>query len=262
LIASVAAAWVWVPASNAFRIRHVEITGTSAVGDLEVRERIDRSLAGKTVFTVDEDALAATVEELPFVESVRVERHLPGGLELHVTEYRPLALAYGDGEFWLVAHDGRILGKARRSEWAGRIPTVTIRSDDLKPGTRVADEPSLQLLSSRSSDSILAFDVIRSSTHSLVATLVDGVEVRFGRPVELRQKVLVAERLMRDAARKDADLLYLDVTVPAKPAWCMRTNIACTLPRGPRDESSSDEGAATTPEEQGGDEVAPDEAIG
>jgi cell division protein FtsQ len=233
LLVGVVAAWVVVPASDAFRIRHLEVTGASAVGDLEVRERIDSLLTGETVYTVDEDKVAARIEELPFVRSVRVERHLPGGLQLHVLEYRPLALGYGDGGYWLVARNGRVLAKARPKEWSGRIPAVTLRDGDIKPGDHVDDEPALRLLSSRPASSTLEFATIKADEYAITAELVDGTEVRFGRPIALRQKLLVAEKMLQEAARKDLEPRYIDVTVPGKPAFCAKSVVACGMRRGP-----------------------------
>lgn len=253
LLVGVVAAWVVVPASDMFRVRHLEVTGASAVGDLEVRERIDTLLEGKTVFTVDEDKLAARIEELPFVRSVRVERHLPGGLQLHVVEYRPLALGYGDGRFWLVARNGRVLAKASGKEWSGRIPTVTLRDGDIKAGDHVEDEPALRLLSSRSADSTLMFETIEADEYSITAQLVGDIEVRFGRPVALRQKLLVAEAMLQHAARKDLEPRYIDVTVPGKPAFCARSVVACGMRRGPAPADATGANAADSAGRAGDD---------
>ncbi|MCW2926519.1 MAG: hypothetical protein JWM86_487 [Thermoleophilia bacterium] len=262
LAASVIAAWVFVPASDAFRIRHVEVTGARSVGDLEIRARVDELLAGKTVFTVDEAAVERRLEELPFVREATVHRHLPGGLELHVVEYRPLALGYGRGGTWLVARDGRVLAKARKDEWAGRVPVVMLRSRHLEPGSRLDDEPALRLLTALPSGSSLQFRLIQATRFELTAQVEDAdgtVEVRFGRTDQLRQKVLVAEKVLREARRRDRELLYLDVTVPSRPAPCAKATTACHLPRGPvADDVAATASAAETtvsPDERGGDEL-------
>ncbi len=238
-VATVAVAWFVVPASDAFKIRHVEVTGTAAVDDLQVRERADSMLAGKTVFTVDRDAIAKRIEELPFVQSVSVERHVPGGLELHVTEYEPLALAYGDGDFWLVSHDGRVLSKVDGDAWKGRIPTIVLRGDRVKPGMRLDDEPALQLLEAVPTGSTITFDTIRMEDEQLVAELPDGVDVRFGRPVDLVLKAAVVERMLQLAQRHGSKLLYIDVSVPGKPAMCLDESVQCHLPRGPKQDDDA-----------------------
>jgi cell division protein FtsQ len=263
LALAVLGAWLVVPASDAFRIRHVEVTGAAAVDDLQVRMRIDELLEGETVFTVDEAAVERRIEELPFVRDARVERHLPGGLQLHVSEYRPLALAYGDGEYWLVAQDGRILAEADGRAWRGRIPTVELRGRDIAPGDRVGDEPALQLLAELPESSTVQFDTIRTDDYQLEATLVDGTEVRFGRPEQLLLKAVVLDRVLELAARAGDELKYVDVSVPGVPAWCAKDVTACHLPRGPveQDEAAvAEASAATTPEETGGDEAADPDA--
>lgn len=270
LLSAAVGAWIVVPASDVFRIRHLEVTGTSAVGDLDVRDRIDPLLTGRTVFTVDEDALARRIEELPFVRDVRVERHLPGGLQLHVSEYRPLALGYasgagGDaGDFWLVAHDGRILAEANPEEWTGRIPTVELREERIRPGDRVGGEASLQLLAARARDSAVAFDVVRSDRFTISARLVDGIDVRFGRPTQLLLKVAVLERALELADRNGEELRYVDVSVPGKPAICPLSDVRCSQRRTPAADAGSDGAAsgATTPEETGGDEATDADAVG
>ncbi|MCW2961486.1 MAG: cell division protein FtsQ [Thermoleophilia bacterium] len=242
--------WIVLPGSSAFRIRHVEVMGASSVSDLEVRARVDTLLEDSTIYTVDADAMQRTIQELPFVESVRVESHFPGGLSLHVTEYQPLALALGDGNSWLVSRDGRILSKAKQEDWKGRIPIVRLRGEKLAPGVRVSDEPALQLLESIPATSSLDFELVELSGKELVGQLVGGVEVRFGRPggvSNLRTKVVAAE-LMRDWARyrDKVELTYIDVTVPAKPVWCAASNVACNTPRAPEMPASA--AAQGTPE--------------
>ncbi|MEO6867790.1 MAG: FtsQ-type POTRA domain-containing protein [Gaiellales bacterium] len=263
LLASFIAAAIVVPRSDAFRIRHIEMTGARAVGDLQMRERIDSLLEGKTLFTVDTTAISRRIETFPFVRSVSVERHLPGGLEVHITEYRPLALAYGAGAYWLVARDGRILAKADRDEWRGRVPLVTLRSSKIKPGMRVGDEPALLLLAARGSRSPLTFEVIEAEDFRLVATLPSGIEIRFGLPTDLRQKVLSAEVALAEARRAKITPRYVDVSVPSKPAICDRNLTACGMARiGGEVDDGAIEGAATTPEELGGDEDVVEAATG
>jgi cell division septal protein FtsQ len=259
IVVAIGVAWLVVPASDLFRIRHVEVTGAAAVDDLQVRERVDSLLAGKTVFTVDRDAVAERIEELPFVRRATIERHLPGGLELHVEEYRPLALAYGDGDFWLVAHDGRVLAKVDGDAWKGRIPTIVLRGDDIEPGMRLDDEPALQLLESVPADSAISFDTIGvDDDGQLTATMPDGVDVRLGRPTELLLKAAVVARMVEIAARHGEDLLYVDVSVPGKPAVCLDEVAACHLPRGPRTEDDEPTGAhaRTAQAAQAGDDAA------
>jgi cell division septal protein FtsQ len=191
------------------------------------------------------------------VRSASVERHLPGGLELHIVEYRPLALAYGDGHYWLVARDGRVLSRASNREWKGRVPTVTLLKEHVKLGMNLTGEPALQVLTAREPGSTLLLEQVTAEDYRIIGTLEGGVLVRFGGPREVKQKVLVAERVLAEAHRKRLELVYIDVSVPSRPAICARSDAGCLMPRVGRDEGDStddESGAATTPEELGGDE--------
>jgi cell division septal protein FtsQ len=227
-VATVVAGWFVVPGLSAFDVRHVEVLGASSVSDLDVRVGIDELLDGETIYTADAGAISRRVEELPFVESAEVDSHFPGGLSVTITEYRPLALALGDGDSWLVARDGRILAKADQDDWVGRIPVVRLLGKDLAPGVRVSEEPALQLLGNLPPSSTLTFELLE-----LAGRLDSGVEVRFGRPegaADLRTKAVVAETLMSYArTRAKLELSYIDVSVPERAAYCAKKVGACNI---------------------------------
>ena len=151
------------------------------MSDLEVRTRVDELLAGVTVFTVDEDAVAARIEELPFVNEASVIRHLPGGLELHVLSstghwHWATATVVSGSCHTTDASSRRPEAKSGR----GRSPPSRSMAVKLKAGKRVDDEPSLRLLGAVPASSSLAFDLIEADSFQLTARLVGGVEVRFG----------------------------------------------------------------------------------
>ncbi|MCW2923967.1 MAG: Polypeptide-transport-associated domain protein FtsQ-type [Thermoleophilia bacterium] len=241
LLVAVGAAWLVVPASDAFRIRHVEVTGASSVGDLELRRSVDHLLEGKTVYTVDEGAVERRIERFPFVRQASVVRHLPGGLELRVVEYRPLALGTADGHhYWLIARDGRVLARAKAKEWTG-LPLVQLVGRHPHPGDHIADEPALRVLAARAADSTLVYQSIDVRDGRIVGHLDGDVEVRFGRTTALRAKSLVAELVQQYAARHGVKLAYIDVTVAGRAAFCRDDRAMCHAPRGPVDDVATDE---------------------
>jgi cell division septal protein FtsQ len=216
--------WLVVPSSDVFLIRHVEVVGASTLADLTVRRTVDPHLVGQTIFTLDTRAAVAELEQLPFVHSARVERHLPGGVTVRVQEYLPLALGLADGagagNGWLVARDGRVLDTARVVDWRGRVPVVRLRAERVQPGMRVGDEPALQLLRAVPRGFVASFQSIEvRPSGALVGRLADGTEVRIGRPQDLQAKVLVVQRVLRELADDGTRVSYIDVTVPARPAW-------------------------------------------
>lgn len=212
--------WFVVPATDLFRIRHVEVRGASEVGDLEVRERVDSLLDGRTIYTVDEDALRRRIERFPFVRSVRVENHFPGGYEIIIEEYEPLAIGVTtDDVAWLLARDGRVLAKAQVRDWSGRVPVIALEADDVAAGRRLDDEPALRLVRAVPADVDLPLRAARVERGTLVAQVTGGPELRFGRAVDLELKVRVAVRLIEIwTAPRHGKLAYIDVSLPIRPA--------------------------------------------
>lgn len=82
-----------------FRIKKVELHGTFARIDAAHIERALRGAQGGNYFLADTAAVAARVEQLPWVYRAAVRRKWPGTLVVEVDEVRPVA-RWGDGE-WL-----------------------------------------------------------------------------------------------------------------------------------------------------------------
>ncbi|MCW2949896.1 MAG: Polypeptide-transport-associated domain protein FtsQ-type, partial [Thermoleophilia bacterium] len=216
-----------VPRAGVFDVAHVEIVGASAVSDLDVRQRIDPALRRATIFTVDQGDVARRVRALPFVRSVHIERHVPGGLGIRIVEYRPLAVACTATSCWLLSPDGRILTRAHGSEWRGRVPVVQLLAHKVHAGMRLPDEPGVDVLRALPATSTLAFTSIAATRYSVVGRTTDGVEVRFGRPEAWSTKVAVAQRLIEPLSAKGVEIAYVDVSVPDHTAVCLRDNPVC-----------------------------------
>lgn len=238
LLVAIVIAWRTVPHAGVFRIQHIEIVGASSVGDLEVRQRIDGDLRGATIYDIDADAIARDVRAFPFVRSVTVDSHFPSGVTVHVVEHQPLALGYDTGskEWWLISPDGRVLASADSKDWKGRVPLVRLRDKDLEPGSRLRSEPTIALLIAQAQDSTLAIESIDIGAFTVTAQLQNGVEVRFGRPQQLRTKLAVAQRMLSIMRIKGQDWKYLDVSVPAQAVPCPRTALCAAIP--PPDEQA------------------------
>lgn len=209
-----------VPRMSVFQIRTVSVEGASAVPDLLVRNQVDSQLQGQTLFTVDSDAITRRLEALPFVRTAQVDRHLPDGLAIRITEYEPLAFGVAGDGGWLVARDGRVLTRARLDDWRARVPVVRLREEELRPGQRLAAEPTLLVLSAvppTFPGSIRAIE--RTNEFGYVAELHDGPSIRLGRAQDLERKLTVAGKMLAIFSHGgQSELDYIDVTVASRPA--------------------------------------------
>lgn len=78
---------------------------------------------GMPILAVDLDAVRQRVEALPWVKSVRVERHLPDTLFIALTERRPLALWQRHRALALVDEEGVVITDRKLGRFA-RLPIV------------------------------------------------------------------------------------------------------------------------------------------
>ncbi len=233
---------VAIPRLAVFEVRQIAVEGASAVPDLVVRQQLDRHLAGETIFTVDTGRIEQTLEALPFVHQVSLDRRFPSGLLIRIEEYEPLALGVtSTSGSWLVARDGRVLAKVQLADWARRIPVVVIERSKLTAGQRLTREPALHLLRivpptfPGSFDKIEVFTasqgrstqraaMMPTGTETVVGTMTDGLEIRFGRPERFDTKLAVVERLLAlYGPQRRGTIVYIDVSVPARPAVLTRS---------------------------------------
>ena len=75
-------------------------------GRLRTALRLKR---GAPILAFDPQAARRRVEDLPWVRSASVERHLPDVVHLRIVERRPLALWQRDGNFTLIDTEGKVI---------------------------------------------------------------------------------------------------------------------------------------------------------
>ncbi|MER7914051.1 FtsQ-type POTRA domain-containing protein, partial [Streptomyces sp. NPDC096068] len=99
-LAAAAAGTVWaLYGSDWFRVERVKTSGTRVLTPAEV-EKAAAVPAGAPLASVDTDAIAARARLLlPRIESIQVERSWPHGIDLKVTERKPVLLIEKGGKF-------------------------------------------------------------------------------------------------------------------------------------------------------------------
>ena len=78
---------------------------------------------GDPLLAFDPAAARQALERLPWVASVRVERHLPDVIRINITERRPMALWQNGGRLALVDTEGHVLTDRGLDRYAG-LPLV------------------------------------------------------------------------------------------------------------------------------------------
>jgi len=108
-----------------FKVRNVEVQGTSRVSANEVQALVRRDVEKTGVWKADLAAVSARLEQLPWVRSVVVSRVLPDGIRVRISERVPRAVVRtGSGRFRWVDEDAVLLGEMLPTD---QIPSFFLR---------------------------------------------------------------------------------------------------------------------------------------
>jgi len=108
-----------------FKVRNIEVQGTSRVSAGEIQALVRRDVEPSGVWKADLPSLSAKLEKLPWVRSVVVSRVLPDGIRVRVSERVPRAVVRtASGRFRWVDEDAVLLGEMLPTD---QIPPFFLR---------------------------------------------------------------------------------------------------------------------------------------
>ncbi len=156
---------------------------------------------------------------------MHVYRKFPNGLDIRIEEYEPTArVQAGNGKSWLVAGDGRVLEKATQRALSS-LPLI-VGADGLQvqpggnlPQALLAAMPVVQMLDTPDvSTSLPGLEYISVTTGGdVVVHLQGGTELRLGEPVDLKQKMMDAAKIIQKYLRDGKTLEYVDASADGPP---------------------------------------------
>jgi cell division protein FtsQ len=205
----------WLRDSSFVAVEKVTVTGLST-SDAE-RIRTALTGAGRTMTTlhVDHETLERAVAGFPAVRELEVSTDFPHGLEIHVVEHVPVAIAVSGGGRVPVAGDGSILSGVPVE---GRLPTLEVEGavgvERLRDRTALASAAIAGAAPAALRGRIA--EVEEDGDLGQVARLREGPEVIFGDTGRLRAKWAAASRVLADLEASGAS--YVDVRIPGRPA--------------------------------------------
>ncbi len=203
----------WLRDSSLFAVRSVKVDGLSADNATRVRLALKGAALEMTTLHVRMDALRGAARPYPTVRSLSVDRHLPHGLTIHVTEQPPSAVIAAQGRTVPIAPDGAVLAGIAAPDGLPRITTGAfpggrvLRGDALDQALVLGAAPPALRPRVRSS---------RADSGGVSVRLDDGLRLDFGTAQRAAAKWEAAARVLSDP-RID-QLTYIDLTVPERPA--------------------------------------------
>ena len=197
LVASVVFGLI-VLASPLVAVRNIDIEGAK-YANATLIETVSKSLRGKSVLTVDTNAAQKLLETDPWIESVRIKTYLPSRAVIEINERVPVAWFLGvDNQGRVIDQDGRVLAVVN-----GR-PTEYMLIDGIGPNL-IAGAMASESYKAAAQLAMSLPDEIRpvvknmgvNGPNQVTMTLLTGAVVKFGEPVDLRNKLVNVVVILR-----------------------------------------------------------------
>ena len=197
LVASVVFVLI-VLASPLVAVRNIDIEGAK-YANATLIETVSKSLRGKSVLTVDTKAAQKLLETDPWIESVRIKTYLPSRAVIEINERVPVAWFLGvDNQGRVIDQDGRVLAVVN-----GR-PTEYMLIDGIGPNL-IAGAMASESYKAAAQLAMSLPDEIRpvvknmgvNGPNQVTMTLLTGAVVKFGEPVDLRNKLVNVVVILR-----------------------------------------------------------------
>lgn len=210
-------AWSFAQASL-FRMKSLDVSGLVRVTRSEVlaRAAIDPRA---NVWLIDRAAVEQRIEAIPYVASAWMHRRLPADVRIVVTERVPAScLRDGERRTFTIDETLRVL---ERGCAMALLPLYVVHASlPVVPGTFLHD-PELLRLQSDARALAAAGKHYRAFTDDaygrLVATMGDGIAVRFGSDDDLvREQSLIAP-ILAGLGPRAAAIASLDLRAPTTP---------------------------------------------
>jgi len=217
LVILAATGW-WFAGSPLFRLKSVAVAGLMRVSKADVLARAQLDPRGN-VWLMNRRAVEARIEAIPYVASAHVHRRFPADVRIDVTERVP-SICLHDGDHQSYTLDAALRVLALGCAAAG-IPAYTVRAPlDVAPGTF---EHDAQLLRLQSDAAVLAaaghhYRAFAEGAYGeLVATLWDGITVRFARDADLGREQSLIAPILAQLGPRAADVRSVDLRAPTTP---------------------------------------------
>jgi cell division protein FtsQ len=218
--------------SSAFAVDHVTVEGAPAGLQSDIQAAVSDAASGRNLLNVDRGAIAHRLALMPYVKSVSVDRAFPHTLAVTVQVEHPAVAVESAKTSYLVAGDGRVLES--RTTPPKRLPRVLLSSaSTLLVGRSSGDadvQAALAVLGQAPHDfGARVGRITELIPHGGAITAVVGkrLKLRLGAPDQLGLKLAVVERVMRRITHQQrAEVAYIDVSAPGRPAYGLRSTLA------------------------------------
>jgi hypothetical protein len=229
LLALAAGAYLAARETSMFAVRAIEVRGGTPALRAQVRAALAGNL-GRSLLRVDGDTVAGAISPLPGVRTYSFDRDFPHTLRVLIRPEQPvLVLRRVPGtDAFLVAGSGRVIRPLAHPHLSS-LPRVWVTKEvQVSPGDRLTGAPAaaagaLSLL--RGAPLPGGVRVVRATPKELTLVLGGGLEVRLGDARDVRLKLAIARKILRQIWATATGGGYLDVSVPERPVLSEKSQL-------------------------------------
>jgi cell division protein FtsQ len=212
--------------TSTFAVRTISVSGGTRALDAQVRRTL-APFVGTSLLALNRSALERRVDALPAVVSTSYDRAFPHTLRVHVVPEVPVAVLHRGKETWLVSARGRTIAQIKSGTRLG-LPRIWVpTAAQVAPGAFLApdDGGTAARALALAAGFPARVTTVTFAHGELTMRLRLGVELRLGEPVDVRLKLAIARRALRQLP---AGSTYLDVAVPQRPVAGSNPQVSTT----------------------------------
>ncbi len=217
LLAAIVGGAVWTWQSPMLRVQHIDVAGNDAVSTAAILDQV--GLAGESMVTADLRAAATTIEEIPLVASVSIERRWPSSVRIVVREREPWGSWEQAGVRYTIDREGVVLGRAAPPSGATTI--VSTAAFSLKAGDRVdyqAVETAIEIGEQlQAALGTRAVEVAYAPGEGVRVHTADGQTALLGDSSAIAYKLAVWARVAAEAASQGISYSAIDLRFGDRP---------------------------------------------
>ena len=131
---TLSAAWGYrsLLSSPVFVVREVKVSGALHDSLQEEARRIEMALIGKNLLGLDIEGICSDIQRHPWVAEVSLKKELPNGLDIRLTERKPMVVVeVGEGAY-LMDHQGELFLRVKKEEARGFLLLTGLNREDIE----------------------------------------------------------------------------------------------------------------------------------
>lgn len=206
--------------SSFFRINETSVEGSRKYDNEKIA--LDTAFVGKNLLFLDERELIAKLrEQYPYLDEIKIEKKLPCGVVLHLTDAEPeYYISYG-GDDYILSKELCVLERAEGSEDISELIEIRsgrVNSCEVGKTLGFDNEYSLEYVRSASdklsehkiSSGVTAFDV--KDDGEIVLTYDDRLTIMLGGDDEMETKMTLACAYIQTIDTNECGIIYAQNT--------------------------------------------------